>query len=135
MKSGNSEFKHSEHKLIWDHIVYKCIQEVKAHSVNSEWLYIHTTVRIKERTTSHILNIKNPSWILRSKVKHVLLNSIHHSLTLKGSQSMFLHEFWVIRFKTMEVRHFRDKIWSSMKYTKNRSFRKVQLLLYISIPA
>ena len=72
-KSGHSAFKHSEHKLIWDHTVYKCIQEVRAHSVNSEWLYIHTTVRIKKRTTSHILNIKNPSWILRSKVKHVLL--------------------------------------------------------------
>ena len=35
-KSGHSAFKHSEHKLIWDHTVYKCIQEVRAHSVNSE---------------------------------------------------------------------------------------------------
>ena len=72
-KSGHLAFKRSEHKLIWDHTVYKCIQEVRAHLVNSEWLRIHTTVRIKKRTTSHILNIKNPSWILRSKVKYVLL--------------------------------------------------------------
>ena len=35
-KSGHSTFKHSEHKLIWDHTVHKCIQEVRAHSVNSE---------------------------------------------------------------------------------------------------
>ena len=73
-KSGHSTFEYSEHTLIWNHTVYRCIQEIRAHSVNSEWLYIHTTVnKNKKRTTSHILNMKNPSWILRSKIKIILL--------------------------------------------------------------
>ena len=36
MKSGHSTFEYSEYTLIWNHTVYRCIQEIRAHSVNFE---------------------------------------------------------------------------------------------------